>query len=41
VYTPYRNAWLKALTPFHLRSYAVEKYLPALAPPPVTAAIRR
>jgi deoxyribodipyrimidine photo-lyase len=39
VFTPYRNAWLKALTPFHLRSYAVEKYFPALAPPPVAAAI--
>jgi deoxyribodipyrimidine photo-lyase len=34
VFTPYRNAWLKALTPFHLRAYPVEKYAPALAPPP-------
>ena len=39
VFTPYKNAWLKALTPFHLRSYEVEKYLSALAPPPVAAAI--
>jgi deoxyribodipyrimidine photo-lyase len=39
VFTPYRNAWLKALTPFHLRSYEVQKHLGALAAPPVTAAI--
>jgi len=39
VFTPYRNAWLKALTPFHLRAYEVAKYLGALAPPPVAAAI--
>jgi deoxyribodipyrimidine photo-lyase len=37
VFTPYRNAWLKALTPFHLRSYEVERYLGALAPPPAAA----
>ena len=34
VFTPYRNAWLKALTPFQLRSYEVAKYLGALASPP-------
>jgi deoxyribodipyrimidine photo-lyase len=34
VFTPYKNAWLRALTPFHLRPYAVEKYAGALAPPP-------
>jgi len=39
VFTPYKNAWLKALTPFHLRSYEVERYLSALAPPPMAAAI--
>jgi len=39
VFTPYRNAWLKALTPFHLRSYEVQKYLGGLAPPPLPAAI--
>jgi deoxyribodipyrimidine photo-lyase len=39
VFTPYKNAWLKALTPFHLRSYEVSKYTGALAPPPVPAAI--
>ncbi len=39
VFTPYKNAWLKTLTPFHLRSYEVRKYLGALAVPPVPAAI--
>ena len=39
VFTPYRNGWLKALTPFHLRSYEVPKHLGALASPPVAAAI--
>jgi len=39
VFTPYKNAWLKALTPFHLRSYEVDRYLAALASPPVPAAI--
>jgi deoxyribodipyrimidine photo-lyase len=32
VFTPYRNAWLKKLTPFYLKAYPVERYLPALAP---------
>jgi len=39
VFTPYKNAWLKTLTPFHLRSYEVQKYHAALAPPPAPAAI--
>jgi deoxyribodipyrimidine photo-lyase len=39
VFTPYRNAWLKRLTPFHLRSYEAHRHLAALAPPPVPAAI--
>jgi deoxyribodipyrimidine photo-lyase len=34
VFTPYRAAWLKALTPFHLRTYPVAKYAAALAPLP-------
>jgi len=34
VFTPYRNAWLRTLTPFHLKSYPVEKYASALAPVP-------
>jgi deoxyribodipyrimidine photo-lyase len=34
VFTPYRNAWLKRLEPFHLRPYPVERYAGALAPPP-------
>ncbi len=37
VFTPYRNAWLKSLTPFHLQAYGVQQHLAALAPPPVTA----
>lgn len=32
VFTPYKNAWLKALTPFHLRAYGVESHLDQLAP---------
>ncbi|XQU68446.1 hypothetical protein OJJOAM_001177 [Cupriavidus sp. H18C1] len=34
VFTPYKNAWLKALQPFDLRPYPVAPYLPALAPLP-------
>ena len=34
VFTPYKNAWLRTLTPFHLKSYPVAKYAAALAPPP-------
>jgi deoxyribodipyrimidine photo-lyase len=37
VFTPYRNAWLKSLTPFHLQAYGMQKHLAALAPPPVAA----
>jgi deoxyribodipyrimidine photo-lyase len=32
VFTPYRNAWLKALTPFHLQAYPVDTYADRLAP---------
>jgi deoxyribodipyrimidine photo-lyase len=31
VFTPYKNAWLKALTPFHLKAYPVERYAATLA----------
>jgi deoxyribodipyrimidine photo-lyase len=34
VFTPYRNAWLKALTPSHLQAYPVDRYAGALAAPP-------
>ncbi|TSE23365.1 Deoxyribodipyrimidine photo-lyase [Tepidimonas sediminis] len=34
VFTPYRNAWLRALTPFHLKAYPVERHGAALAPVP-------
>ena len=35
VFTPYKNAWLKHLTPFYLKPYPVEKYSHRLAPPPM------
>jgi deoxyribodipyrimidine photo-lyase len=38
VFTPYRAAWLRALTPFHLKSYPVDRYAGALAPPPIAGA---
>jgi len=34
VFTPYKNAWLKKLTPFDLKAYPVEKYAQHLAPRP-------
>jgi deoxyribodipyrimidine photo-lyase len=34
VFTPYRNAWLKRLSPFYLRAYPVERHAHALAPVP-------
>ncbi|TSE35821.1 Deoxyribodipyrimidine photo-lyase [Tepidimonas fonticaldi] len=34
VFTPYRNAWLRALTDFQLKAYPVERYADALAPCP-------
>ncbi|MCV0441035.1 MAG: DNA photolyase family protein [Hydrogenophaga sp.] len=34
VFTPYRNAWLKAVTPFHLKSYPVAAYAATLASVP-------
>ncbi|MEO7337602.1 MAG: deoxyribodipyrimidine photo-lyase [Caldimonas sp.] len=41
VYTPYKNAWLKKLDPFFVRSYPVERYAGCLAavPPEVTGEI--
>ncbi|HEX5739650.1 MAG TPA: deoxyribodipyrimidine photo-lyase [Hydrogenophaga sp.] len=38
VFTPYKNAWLKQLTPYHLKSYPVEKYGASLAPLPAALA---
>ena len=32
VFTPYKNAWFKALEPFHLKTYPVQRYASALAP---------
>jgi deoxyribodipyrimidine photo-lyase len=32
VFTPYKNAWLKALTPFYLQAYPVDAYAGRLAP---------
>lgn len=34
VFTPYKRAWLKTLTDFHLKAYPVEKYAASLAPLP-------
>ncbi len=33
VFTPYRNAWLRTLTPFHVKAYPVDVYASALARP--------
>ena len=33
VFTPYKNAWLKKLTPFQLQAYAVRRHAAALAAP--------
>ena len=34
VFTPFKRAWLKALTPFYVKAYPVEAYAGHLAPPP-------
>lgn len=34
VFTPYKNAWLKRLTPFFLKPYPVRRHAAALAPMP-------
>jgi deoxyribodipyrimidine photo-lyase len=33
VFTPYKNAWLKKLTPFYLQAYPVARYIAHLAAP--------
>ncbi|QHE87724.1 cryptochrome/photolyase family protein [Hydrogenophaga sp. BPS33] len=38
VFTPYKNAWLKALTPFHLKAYPVATYAGVLADVPAAQA---
>jgi deoxyribodipyrimidine photo-lyase len=38
VFTPYKNAWLKKLQPFFVKSYPVERYAQHLAPLPGPAA---
>ena len=32
VFTPYKNAWLRTLTPYHLRAYPVDAYADRLTP---------
>jgi len=32
VFTPYKNAWLKKLTPFYVKAYAIEPHAGSLAP---------
>ncbi len=39
VFTPYKNAWLKKLTDFHLKPYPIEKYAARLAKPAKPAAL--
>ncbi len=34
VFTPYKNAWLRKITPFYLKPYSVERHAGALAPCP-------
>ncbi len=38
VFTPYKNAWLKTLTDFHIQSYSITKYAPSLADRPLALA---
>jgi deoxyribodipyrimidine photo-lyase len=33
VFTPYKNAWLRTLTPFHVKAYPMDTYSAALARP--------
>jgi deoxyribodipyrimidine photo-lyase len=39
VFTPYRNAWLRTLTPFHLTSYPIDRHAARLAPVPAGATV--
>ncbi|MFN7778324.1 MAG: cryptochrome/photolyase family protein, partial [Betaproteobacteria bacterium] len=41
VFTPYKNAWLKKLTPFYLAAYPVERYAASLAAPPAPMPLPR
>lgn len=34
LFTPYKNAWLRKLEPFHVQAYAVDRHAAALAPRP-------
>ena len=34
VFTPYKNAWLKKLTPYHLKAYPSEALAPGVLAPP-------
>jgi deoxyribodipyrimidine photo-lyase len=38
VFTPYKNAWLRALTPTHLKSHPIDRHAEALAAPPAAIA---
>jgi deoxyribodipyrimidine photo-lyase len=38
VFTPYKNAWLKALAPYQLKAYPITRYADALAPRPAAEA---
>src|SRR5207237_6385384 len=40
VFTPYKNAWLRKLDPFHLRAYPVARHAACLAPWPPAAGVR-
>ena len=39
VFTPYKNAWLKRVTPYFLKAYPVEAHAQALAPAPPGVAL--
>lgn len=39
VFTPYKNAWLRKVDAFYLRSYPVERHLKALATGPLAAGV--
>ncbi|MCY4743566.1 deoxyribodipyrimidine photo-lyase [Pelomonas sp. UHG3] len=39
VFTPYKNAWLKKVNEFYLRSYPVERHAHALAPTPLATGV--
>jgi deoxyribodipyrimidine photo-lyase len=39
VFTPYKKAWLKTLTDFHVKAYPVARYASALSAPPERASL--